>query len=88
MKGLSVSETSTAIQTRLEELQMEQVADVNRLQSLHVPEELITAATTADPVGYPEAKQMIISWAMNEWGMTRESALRVLNGLNEPVQQA
>lgn len=73
MKSLLESETSSAIQARIEGLQEAQIPVVNRLRKLGVPNGL--------------AETDIIDWAMEEWSLSEEGALLILNGKATPVQE-
>jgi hypothetical protein len=87
MKPLSVSETSTVIQARIEGLTSPQVPAVNRLRGRGVPDELIYAAMVALDSGTLQEKQKafetaesaIIDWAIVDRGIPSEDAVNFLN---------
>lgn len=87
-QSLSASETRSIIQARIEGVQPEQTAAINRLRGLGVPEPLIRDAAHASGIEYLDAESAIIFWASREWNFPEASVLLILNGKADPVQTA
>lgn len=82
--SLRTSEISVAIQARIEDLSLQQVAVVNRLRDLGVPENLLEPAmcAKADSEASKAAEDAIIAWCAEHWAIGEPDVLRVLNGKN------
>lgn len=88
MDQLRALETSTAIQARIEGLQLKQVDVVNRLRSKGISEELIMAAAKAHEEKdsaiaqekYSAAEEGIIAEFMEKSGLPEDFAVSSLNG--------
>lgn len=93
MKSLSESETSTAIQARIEGLQEAQIPAINRLRALGIPDDMIYAAALATNTcdlgarkeDYESAEAAIIAWGCKEWTQSEAGVLLILNGEAQPV---
>jgi hypothetical protein len=81
-KPLGVPETKAVIQSQIEGLSVQQVAVVNRLRMLGIPDGMISSATSADPDSslYEQAENAIISHLCGVRFIKAEEALLLLNG--------
>lgn len=79
---LGVQETKAVIQARIEGLSVQQVAVVNRLRMLGIPDGMISSATSADPGSflYEQAENAIIAHLQSVRLIEADKALLLLNG--------
>ncbi len=81
-KPLGVPETKAVIQSQIEGLSVHQVAVVNRLRMLGIPDGMISSATSAEPDSslYEQAENAIIAHLQSARFIEADKALLLLNG--------
>ena len=78
------AENRTTIQARIEGVSERQIATMNRLRDLGIPEEMIQRAAKATEEVYEAAELAIVTWTREQHEMSEEDAVLVLNGKKQP----